>query len=269
MITMKFIKIIAVSTLLLFGGSMFGQEKIIAHDDEQDKKYTPNSGSVFNLSLGRKNQNKPDEVTIKNSIKFSPTALARQKVVFFYERHLFEGLVINLGVGKSFGDDYFQKTFLSNFKEDDGEFNTLSVGEILSKSNYYGSNVYLHAGLRYYFSGTPFDNFFLEGTYRNESIDYEVLKPTASRNGFNIIGSPIATFKMNAFTFGFGTTSTTGQRNNITNEFFMNFGIKFFSYTQFDLIPSAINATYQNNSLEQSTRILPTVNIGYSFGFGF
>jgi hypothetical protein len=242
----------------------------VESDADRDRKYTPNQSSVFN-ELGKKKgpSSTGTEIDIKNSIQFCPTILARQKVLFIYERALGDIVSMNFGLGKAFGNDFMQSTYFSAFSDFDSD-NYLDPGTILLNADYAGSSMLLQVGLKVYFSGSSFDGSFMEFQYRRERLDYK-LNPTVYGN--RIENGNTAEFKMNAFSFGYGYKETTGINQNFTHEFFFNAGIKNFSFTKFNEIirsNSSNNETvYQRSPLEADARILPSINIGYIFGFGF
>ena len=243
-------------------------------DNELDKKYTPPQNSLFNnLNIKNNQSSSGNDVEIENAIKFCPTLLLRQKVVFFYEREITKGFSINAGLGKAFGEDLFEKAFLELFSNN-YENKQLSAGDLLASAKYDDSSPFISVGFRIYYSGNSFDGGFVDFNYRYERLDY-ILNPTISNGGYRIEGSNRASFKINAFSFGFGHTFVGGQKNNITHELFLNFGIKlikFPEYKKFDNVVSQFGNTetvYRRTTAESSARILPSFNMGYVFGFGF
>lgn len=248
-----------------------GQSIIQDKDNEFDKKYTPSQNSLFN-NLNKKNNQSSNSssIEIKNSVKYCPTILLRQKVVFFYERQVSNGLSINFGIGKAFGKDFMEQVYLSGFSELYTP-NTLSAGDIQQAGAYYGSTALISVGMRLYYSGKSFDGGFVDLNFRRETMKF--LLPDAI-NGYPILGSKTANFKTNTFSFGFGHTFVGGQKNNITHELFTNFGIKLITYSRYNEVPSNNPSSYTSNqyvraSTDLTTRILPAVNFGYVFGFGF
>lgn len=242
-------------------------------DNELDKKYTPPQNSIFNnLNVKNNQSSSGSEVEIKNAIKFCPTLLLRQKVAFFYEREITKGFSFNVGLGKGFGSDIFERTVLDILSIDD-KSEYLKAGRLLKNSKYDDSSPLISAGVRIYYSGKSFDRGFVDFNCRTERVDY-ILNSTKI-DGYTIEGSNKLSFSVNAFTFGFGHTFISGQKNNITHELFMNFGIKFFKfpeYKRFDNVVSQYGITetiYRRTNAEVTARILPSFNMGYVFGFGF
>lgn len=241
-------------------------------DNGFDEKYSPAQNSIFN-NTRKKNQDSPSgSIDIKNSIKFCPTMLFRQKAVFFYEREITSGLAVNVGLGKAFGKDVIESLFFDEFSTNSVPY-TLSPGEMLVNGEHDGSSPFLSVGLRLYYSGSTFDGGFIDIGYRRETMNYML---PATINSNRVEGSRSASFKMNGFSFGYGYTAITGNKNNITHEFFMNFGIKLFEYTKFDEIQvvsstnyGSTETVYRKTSTTLPARIAPAVNMGYSFGFGF
>lgn len=243
-------------------------------DNELDKKYTPPQSSLFNnLNIKNNQSSSGSDVLIKNAIKFCPTLLFRQKVGFFFEREITNGFSINAGLGKAFGEDIFEKAFLS-FSSDESENKQLSAGDLLSSAQYDNSSPFISVGFRLYYSGKSFDGGFVEFNYRNDRVDY-LLNPTTI-DDYNIEGSTKASFKISAFSFGFGHTFVGGQKNNITHELFMNFGIKIIKFPEYERVDNFVSpitgnseTVYQRTTAEITARILPSINLGYVFGFGF
>jgi hypothetical protein len=264
-----FIKLLSFFAIIFCSLISFGQGIITDKDNEFDKKYTPAPNSFFNeLTPKNKSSNSYTSVEIKNSIKFCPTQIFRQKVTFFYEVQLNRGLSFNFGLGKAFGVDVFEQFFFEGFSSQ-YEPKVLLPGDILMNSRYNGSSPAVSTGMRIYFSGKAFDGGFVDLNYMYSRMDY-ILKPEI--NSRRIEGSPNVSFKMNSFSFGFGHTSVTGHKNNITHELFMNFGIKLFKYPKYDEIESTstiYETYYRRTSIELDGRILPAFNMGYVFGFGF
>ncbi len=257
--------------LILFCGGFSFAQVIVNGDNEFDKKYTPGQNSVFNELHNKNKSSATSVVEIKNSLKFCPTLVFRQKIVFFYEREITKGLSLNIGGGKSFGADIFEALYFDIFSEQAFELKTLSPGTLLTNSQFNASSALISAGIRVYFDGTTFDGAYVDLNYRIERIDY-TLKPIV--NGNRVEGLSSFSFKTNAFFCGFGYASVSGRKGKVTHDFFMNFGIKFVKYTQFDEveIPGAFGNTeqvYRKSAYELSARILPALNMGYSLGFGF
>ncbi|MBA2610597.1 MAG: hypothetical protein H0U95_01410 [Bacteroidetes bacterium] len=260
------IKLILFSCLIFNTLFSFGQGIITDKDNEFDKKYTPAQNSLFNeLNPKNKTSNSYTSVEIKNSIKFCPTQIFRQKVTFFYEVQINRGLSFNFGLGKAFGVDVFEQFFFDGLS-DQYEPNVLLPGDLLMNSRYNGSSPIVSTGMRIYYSGKAFDGGFVDLNYRYSRMDY-ILKPEVS--GRRIEGSQSMSFKMNSFSFGFGHTFVTGHKNNITHEIFMNLGIKLFKYPKYDQVESMYETYYRRSSAELNGRILPSFNMGYVFGFGF
>ncbi|MES2679624.1 MAG: hypothetical protein V4635_07050 [Bacteroidota bacterium] len=266
----KHIKIIILSSFLFAGFLTFGQDKPQI-DGDQDKKYTPNPSSIFNSLNKKREDGGSSDVTIKNMITYCPTALFRQKVMFYCHRDLGQGIVVNLGLGKAFGDDVLQQVFLG-IKSVTSDYTVLSSYDMLSNATYYSSTPYYYVGLRYYFSGNSFEEGFVDLAYRHESLEY-LLNPDI--NSKKVAGSNSFNLKMNAFSFGYGYTILTGRKNNFSHEFFINFGIKYFKHSYFEVVQYRNPVTYVDEDVyvkspyEKKMIIYPAINMGYSFGFGF
>jgi hypothetical protein len=270
---MTMIKLIKLITLcsFLFGSSItFAQDKQQAEGD-QDKKYTPNPSSIFNSMNKKREDGGSSDIIIKNMFSYCPTALFRQKAMFFYQRDMGQGIVVNLGLGKAFGDDVLQQILLAA-KSLGADNTSLTPYDMLDNSTYYSSTPYYYFGMRYYFSGNAFEDGFVDLAYRHESMEY-LLNPTI--NSTRVAGSNSVNFKMNAFSFGYGYTILTGRKNNFSHEFFINFGIKYFKYTNFETVKyqnpltQTAEDVYVKSVFEKSLIIYPAINMGYSFGFGF
>jgi len=265
----KIYSLAALAACLLFAMPLTAQ---VDSDVERDNKNTPNRNSIFNDLGKKKNENNSyaADVEIKNSVGFCPTMLLRQKVFFIYEYAPHDIVILDFGLGKAFGNDLIQSTYFSAFSDYSGD-KYLQAGEIMDNSTYLGSGMLVHAGVKLFFDGTAFDGSFFEFYYRHEKMEYR-LNPTVS--GYRIENGNTAEFTMNALAFGYGYKGVTGSRNQFTHEFYMNCGIKNFTYTQFNqIVHSAATGyselAYQRTAQEAKTRILPSFNMGYIFGFGW
>lgn len=242
--------------------------------NELDNKYTPNASSMFNNLVKKSyDQNSYTEVEFKNAVKYFPIALARQKVFFTYERALYKGLVVSGGLGKAFGRDVFQNAFLTSSLSGFNEITYMSPDDALTNATYLNSRPFIQLGGKIYFSGNAYEEMFMEINYRRERINY-LLSPMIGSN--RIEGENDLAFKMNAFSLGFGYTGVSGEKNNIVHEIYFNFGFKTFKFTQYDLVGIQNPVTLKNELIYRkvadsfiSARIVPTINIGYCFGFGW
>jgi hypothetical protein len=238
--------------------------------NELDSKYTPNSSSVFNNSVRKNNDpNGSADISFHQALKFSPTLLARQKVALFYERG-FGAVTACLGLGKAFGKDILQDIGFTAFT-DFYDAKVLAPGDIVNNSIYYGSGLYASFSMKVFFSGTAFDGGFVEFNYKKDKFSY-YLNPTVDSR--RITNGNVVDFTMNAFSFGYGYAGVSGVHSNITHEFFFNSGIKLFNISRFDKVDTNngsgnVDMTYRRSSQDIKARLLPTLNIGYVFGFGF
>jgi len=237
--------------------------------DELDIKYTPSKSSIFN-NLNKKNiSSASDEVDLNYIVKFNVTSLFRRKVMFDIEGKVVDGLVIRVGFGKAFGKDIIESvgySLQSSFDVD----KTASPEEIVSASIFNSSSPKLAVGLKYFFSGVAFDGFYTEINYYRETVNYTV----ANIAGFKIIGSNNAYFKTNGFFLNLGGVITSGKNNNIIQEFSFGVGLKSVNATMFKEVETInINGNpekaYYKTGSEISFKISPSINLTYSFGFGF
>jgi hypothetical protein len=235
---------------------------------EMDTKYTPNATTVCNNLLKKNNSSTgTGDQAFKNNIQFCVTALMRQKLLFLYDFDLGKGFTISAGVGKAFGKDVFQNGYLS-FNRSSLDTKVLDPGNIFLYSTYSGSSPLLQAGLKLYFDGSSFDGGYVNVLYRHEVLNY-TLNTEVGTFPVNDPDNSVS-FKMNAFSFGFGFTSLTGNKDNLTHDFFINIGIKYFSYTTFEQFSNpGFIPEYRRQPFDSKAKIMPAVNIGYNFGFGF
>ncbi len=255
----------------LMGSFSYAQSSIT--ESELDKKYTPNESSVFN-NLRAKNNGPADrvtEVTFRNNIKFCPTILLRQKLFLNYEIKAYDGIAFALGFGKSFGNDYFQSLNIATQSFNSNSDLVLNPDEILLNSTFASSDFLLHGGVKIYYSGKAFDGGYMEFNYRREKIDYTLFP---NINGIKIDGDNLAEFKMRAYTFGYGYSWISGNNGKVSQDFFINIGIKLFNYSKFERIETntgSLSSSYAYTASGETAnfKIIPSVNIGYSFGFGF
>jgi hypothetical protein len=234
-----------------------------------DTKYTPNASSIFN-NLLKKNNGSPgssSDVEFKNNVQFCVTALLRQKFLLICDRDLGNGFVISAGIGKAFGKDIFQNAYMS-FNTSGTDIKILDPANIFLFSVYSGSSPLLQAGLKLHFNGTSFEGSYVNILYRHEVLNY-ALNSSVGSIPVNDPDNSVS-FKMNALSFGFGFTSVTGNNDNITHDFFINMGIKLFSYTTFEQVETAGSSPeYRRKPYDSKAKIMPAINMGYSFGFGF
>jgi hypothetical protein len=232
-------------------------------DHEMDRRYTPNANSIFNNLLRKPNEKVAAD--FKNSIKICPTMLIRQKAILFYERTLNDPITLHIGIGKAFGEDFFQDVGLSLGSFDDND--VLDPSVMVLNSDYYDSGVLLSAGARIYFNETAFEEGYIDFFYRRESMSYRM---ASKQNGIRVEGSTIAEFRMSAFYFGFGYGWVGGSNSNFTHDIYFNFGLKQFSVPKYVKNQSANGEQYYRRSSETiSVRLLPALNVGYIFGIGF
>jgi hypothetical protein len=257
-----------VITTVLFCCHVSFAQVIANPQNEFDKKYTPDPNSLFNSGKKSNQSSYSSDVTIKNGIKFCPTMLIRAKAAFYYERALFKGVALQLGIGKAFGKDIVQMTgfaFASGFKGS----NTLRPDEILTYSDFDESSPMISAGLKIYYSGTVFDGGYISFNYMHEVVDYTLNSKVYDRP---IQGSNVATFVMNGINVGFGYTLTGGNKNNIIHEFYMNTGINMFSISRFERVdynpPIGSQVGYYKKSSVEMSKNLFGLNFGYIIGFG-
>jgi hypothetical protein len=237
--------------------------------NELDNKYRPNESSPF--SQLTKKQGEKEQTDLSNAFKYCPTMLFRQKVVFFYERKLVHGFTINLGLGKAFGNDPIQSAFFTawEYQPNDQE---LGPDEFFNYGEYYGSSMLISAGARIYFAGEAFDGGFVEFNYRHERLSYQL---PSSIDGMRIEGSPIADLNMSNFNFGFGFTNIAGKRNHAIHEIAITVGIKNFNYTRYTFQDNSFvsgqpgDFVYKRSNTDGQTRIAPSIQISYCFGYGW
>lgn len=268
-------KRIIVFLYFAFAGSISAQSQENSQESNTnlDKKYTPNQNSIFNI-LNKKtspSSYKGGAVTVQNFIKYSPAALGRRKILFYYERNLVQGLSLNIGLGKAIGEDIFQKTYLKNFANVTSNGIQVRASEIYQYSSYSGSNLYVSAGLKFYlFSGT-FEDEFLQFSYARETMKYAL---NDKINGIVVQGEDkIVDFKMDAFNFSFGYNFLTGLNKNLSHEILIGVGAKLISYSKIERVNYSSGpyypATFVKTNDYIKAKIIPSINLSYCFGFGF
>jgi hypothetical protein len=260
--------ILTVLYFLMF--SDFAGYIIAQNNTELDLKYTPNSTSIFN-NLKKKNiSDKLSSSGISSCVKFYPTMLFRQKVMFSFEKQVIDGLTFNAGIGKAFGSDFFQTAYL---KMSDFDFSqkTLGAAALIDGNSYSGSSPLLSGSIKIYYSGNAFEGGFFELNYRRETMRYELPEQI---NGYILEGDNEATFKMNNYNLAFGYSMMTGSGNKAIHELFISLGLKSFTYPRYDLIdPSQYTGSsqyvYRRSLGDVQSRMAPSIHMGYAIGFGF
>ncbi len=255
--------------LMCFAASLSAQ----TNNEELDRKYTPNQNSIFNTLYKKPGQSSSgDAADIKNAIKYTPTFLFRQKLLFSYEREITDGVSVIGGLGKAFGDDIFQSVYFTTRGFDTYEPEVMNVSQLVTNSEYYSSSPLLSASVRLYFEGTTFEESFIELNYRRETLRYKM--ENRIDNQYVLRGDDLAELKMNQFAIGYGFAGLAGRNDNVTHEFVMYLGLKNFTYTEFrryEVMTGSFISDYyyEKTPLLKSARVLPSVNLSYTFGFGF
>lgn len=240
------------------------QAQHVPVDNELEKKYTPNSNSIFN-DLQRKQSeiSGGSSSSFKNAIKFTPTALLRQKVLFWYERELFSKFTVNLGVGKPFGKDIMQQVWFALFNEFTPRTDYVAVGKMQENGNFSGSGLTLAIAPRIYFDGAFEDSFF-ELVYMHERVDLMLQENQPPLNA-PIKGNKNVSFEMNSLSLNWGITWRAGRKEKLVNDFIIGLGAKYFTYDAFYAYPSY----YQKSGHRLNTILFACASFGYSLGFGF
>jgi hypothetical protein len=245
-----------------------------AQTNELDNQFSPPPKSVFDINPLHMSGNSNDGADRKNFIKLMPTMLARQRVVALFEREVFSNFSAYIGLGKAFGDDVFQKAFLQLFSSFGFDNKRLYPDEILTNSKFNKSSPLLMLGVRTYFGETTFRDGFFDFNYRYEKVGYMLEEDFISRNNY-ISSDKIINFRMHAINLGYGYSTVLGDKNNFSSEFFFSVGMKYFMFDEIRIaertLPGYIGTqTYTEKSGKFSiARIIPSINIGYCFGFGF
>lgn len=240
----------------------------LASQNDLDKQYTPPTSSIFNSAP------KKGEITAKNAFKIMPTMAIRQKIVGYYEREITKPITLIAGIGKAFGDDVFQKAFLTVFTGWDNPDEKIFAEEILSNSKYTESTPLLMIGLRSYFGKRIFDGGYLDITYRNETMTYKFndiyLKDKNYTSGIKTVD-----FKMHHIALGFGHSSKFGPNDKMVQEVFIQIGLKLITYNEIvkrEIPPpgnNGVTINYERSGSYITENIVPAINIGYAIGFGF
>jgi hypothetical protein len=268
-IVLKFIILFSLLSQLIVSDASAQQ---ISQDSELDKKYTPNENSIFN-NLRKKNSNSTfssEVCDFENAVYFTPSMLLRKKVYFCYERKMSDFFMFGAGLGKAFDSDFLQE--LGGFFSSTNDFysnDVLNAYDIYKNSTYTSSSPLLQLDIRYY-PEKVFEEAFAELSYRFETMRYMlndaiVLTPASS--------SREVIFTMQSLTIGYGYAWLAGKNKKMVNKFFMNAGVKYIKYPRFDNTNQRtynyLGDVYERNETEFKTNIFLTINIGYSFGFGF
>jgi hypothetical protein len=234
-----------------------------------DDKYALPPASPFNTSNKNKSENS-SEVTIKNTVKYCPTLLLRQKTGFFYERKIGDAVSLTLGVGKAFGKDIIEAEGMDAFSLRNNIPGSAAPGIVIKYAEYAGSSPFFAVGLKLFYFGEAFNGAYVDLSYKHERMDYTVGEQISS---YKVTGAKDASYTMNGFNFGLGFEAVSGKKNNITHDFNMGFGFKNYMCTEFKeyQVPSGYSTTkeYRRSAAEIQLRVAPAMNISYSIGFGF
>lgn len=257
--------------IVLYGISYFSYSQVTPLND-LDKKYQPSENSIFNKSKRKSEISRTGLIELNNCIKFSPTAILSRKILFLYERQIVDGFTFNLGVGKAFDADRVSRILFSEFTDRSGEM-IMYPASVITNSEYDESSVLLQGGLRFYYSGQTYDEGYIEINFRQETMNYIL---NSKVDGYKVEGSRVVKMVMKMYNFGYGYTLVAGKNNNFIHDFFLNFGINYCKYTRFSLVESNTpfnngyyDMVYRGTTSFPVVRLLPFINVGYAFGFGF
>jgi len=245
---------------------------IKAQDSNRDVKYTPPSNSIFNYDSKASEPGSVDDR--KNAVKFIATMVARQHIAAFYEREIVKGVTATAGVGIAFGEDHFQKAFLEVFSGLSFEEGKIFADEILENSQYESSSPLLMIGGRVFFGGKSFEGNYFELSYRNQRNTY-VLEDQYVLSQRYVSSSKAVDFKMHAFSMGIGMPGIFGKNKHFTHDLFFCMGMKIISYDE--IIEKEVMMTTSISPVQileksggrMTAKIVPSISIGYAFGFAF
>lgn len=247
----------------------------VAQSNDLDSRYTPPAKSVFDMNPSNAGVFAGKSTTNKNFIKLIPTMLARQRVAGIYEREITNSFSAYAGIGKAFGQDVFQNAFLQLFSSFNFEQERLYPDVILSNSKFHASSPIIITGVRLYISDMTFEDSYLDFNYRYEKTGY-LLEQQFVKDINYTSSDKIINFRMHALNFGYGFTRLFGEKKNFSSEFFFSVGMKYFLYDEVvekeGVLPPGWIGSYRYHEKSGKfavSRIIPAINIGYCFGFGF
>jgi hypothetical protein len=285
------IKLVAI-VLVFLQKLAFAQEATPGLPNELDKMFVPDKNSIFYSGPGAASSgNSSSPIEIKNTITFNPTLLIRRSVGLFYEHWFSEKFSVKGGLGFCYNVDRIQAiTYSMGIAQQafsPARSSTVSIAKIMEDGVFEGPRLYSSVSLRLHwdsFFGGDW-NPFLEANSQQHSNTLKM--PSENVNYYNyydhsgliIVNEPVVHVRTFSLNLIYGSQFVTSGKVKTTHEFFFGMGLKNASYEVFrsssqtlkdpELIGDPIKIQVQEKTLERENILIPSLLMGYVFGFGF
>lgn len=270
-------QVFLISFLMFFMCSeiVFGQAT--GNPNEQDEQYTPKGNGP--LSASKKNSSSSSSSWNgdypKNIVKFTPTALVRNLVIFSYERNFAEYFSVVGSVGFNTNKDRLFATLGSEmdiFESQRNSPNTVSISEIMRTSTHAGISPYFSISAKLFYDSYFFDNTsFFEFMYMNYSnkLNYQ-----NTDVGAFVLSNPELKVNYSIYALKWGYQFVTEGKIKTTHEIFFTAGYRTTKYNtvvyteDYNGVSYNYNRYYSVIPAKQSAYGL-MLGMGYTFGIGF
>ncbi len=297
--TIKFFSFSLVALLVCSMKLSLAQEDL-GQANELDKMYVPDKNSIFNSDAKTNSSGNDDSspIDIKNNISFNPTLLSRSVLALFYERFFGDQYSIKGGLGVCYEIDKIQSiAYDVGFA---GEFfseptSTVSITRIMQEGIFQAPRLYSSISVRVHwdsFFGGSWNPYFEINAQQSfytlkmnaSSINYNEIYSNYnygnSNNTSGLIGNRTdVSIRNTSINLIYGTQFVTSGKIKTTHDFFIGIGGKKTSYNQFQTGLKTISdptKTRQDLTIQveeskygRESVLIPSVLLGYSFGFGF
>jgi hypothetical protein len=264
-----------------------------------DDQYEPNGNSVFNSNTirGSKSGGRVS-VPLKSAVKVTPFQLIRGNLLAEGELAIGSSYSFLFGAGYQFMPDLMLENFNASgpfgydlafgFKNPD----YLNLDELLKGAEFLSGGAVIKLGMRTYVSSFPKvflsryygQNFSVDGRaindwYQNLSVTYNAmsyqLDTTQLFNGAKIEGASVIQVKSFFLMGGFGFCYARSGHVKTIHDFYFNFGLRYVRFTGFERVQYSLplqlppQYAYKSSGEQRNKILVPSIHVGYAFGFGF
>lgn len=264
-----------------------------------DEQYEPAGNSVFNSKNIRGGRSGGRlSLPLAGAVKVTPFQLVRGNLLTEGEIAIGNSYSFLFGAGYQFMPDLMLENFSASgpfgydlafgFKNPD----YLNLDELLKGAEFLKGGAVIKLGMRIYvssfskvfFSRYYGQNFTVDGRaindwYQNLSITYNSmsyqLDTTQSFSGAKIEGANTIQVKSFFLMGGFGFSYARSGHVKTVHDLYFNFGLRYVRFTGFDRIQTTHplqvppQYAYKLSGELRNKILLPSIHVGYAFGFGF
>lgn len=255
---------------LIFGQSKNTKGSSSLKSNELDEIYTPPKNSLFD-ELSSKNQS-ISNYNFKNCIKLNPLYFFRNTFALGYERIINDHVGVEGFLGYSYGSDAIQKLGIvvsEEMKEDATPNTDVYLGEISEYGKFKKGGLFGSIGLKYYYDGNAFDDYFIGIQSRFNSFTRTVNLDNYG-NGYQDIDVKVN--NMSTY-FIWGNSRVSGSsKRPFVQEFYTGIGIRNSSFDAIDRIENVdangYTSYYHQLTGEKAKTIGFVFVMSYTIGFG-